>query len=632
MPCPALSASGGGAISAALKVIDCQTGAAVELAFARLFGPAGALTQALTVALTIYVALFALALLSGRAGLSARMMAPRLLTIGLVLTFVTSWAAYQSVVWQLLTAAPDEVARALLGSGGSATELFASRLDALFAILAQTAQLSAAAPAVAGAAAAPAVMGSAPKPADLLWLSALMLLLGTAGVLIAARIALAAVLAIGPVFIVCGLFGATRGLFAGWLKLAVMLALTPLFAVLLGGGTLALSAPLVAALAVSGGRVSLELAASFALAAFVYLALMLLALRASAMIVSGWRIGGRDRAGRDDAATGPGATALLAGDAAAAAAGSDEARVRQLVRSLAPIAGGAAGAAGDGGPGVIDRRRSTVVAAPDAAAPAPAPVDPGARDPRLRPLGRRFRAPVAAAAVIAALALGHPPAARAEGRIRTLAYGADQIVTVSGTRGIQTMIEFAPDERIENIAVGDSAMWQVTPNKRANLVFLKPLAPGARTNMTVVTDRRRYLFDLRTAPPRALPIYAIRFTYPQERIELPPPPPPPAPKPQPTLNERWIAKGDAKLLPVRVYDDGDSTFMAWAPSAELPAVLAVGADGQEGPVNATMRDGVLVIEGVAPRYVLRIGRAVATLVNGGPPRAAAAAAPGQAGG
>ena len=51
------------------------------------------------------------------------------------------------------------------------------------------------------------------------------------------KIALAILLAVGPVFVVLALFKGTRGLFAGWLKALVMLALTPLFAVL--GGAIA---------------------------------------------------------------------------------------------------------------------------------------------------------------------------------------------------------------------------------------------------------------------------------------------------------------------------------------------------------------------------------------------------------
>ena len=65
--------------------------------------------------------------------------------------------------------------------------------------------------------------------------------------------------------------------------------------------------------------------------------------------------------------------------------------------------------------------------------------------------------------------------------------------------GLQATVAFADNERIENVAIGDSNSWQVTPNKRANLLFVKPLAARARTNMTVVTDRHTYVFDLVTA-------------------------------------------------------------------------------------------------------------------------------------
>ena len=84
---------------------------------------------------------------------------------------------------------------------------------------------------------------------------------------------------------------------------------------------------------------------------------------------------------------------------------------------------------------------------------------------------------------------------------------------VQGRLGYQSMIEFGEGEQIENVAVGDSAAWQVTPNKRANLLFLKPLIGKARTNMTVVTDQRTYLFDLSVASTGNTPLYNLRFTY-----------------------------------------------------------------------------------------------------------------------
>ena len=88
------------------------------------------------------------------------------------------------------------------------------------------------------------------------------------------------------------------------------------------------------------------------------------------------------------------------------------------------------------------------------------------------------------------------PAFAQDNRLVERMYDPAEVVRVEGKAGVQATIRFAEDEHIENVAIGDSEAWQVTPNKRANLLFVKPLAPTAATNMTVVTDRRTYLFDL----------------------------------------------------------------------------------------------------------------------------------------
>ncbi len=203
----------------------------------------------------------------------------------------------------------------------------------------------------------------------------------------------------------------------------------------------------------------------------------------------------------------------------------------------------------------------------------------------------------------------------ADSRVREVYYSPDQIITVPGHPGIQTMIEFAPDERIENIAIGDSSAWQVTPNRRANLIFVKPLMARGSTNMTVITDMRRYLFELRgTASGR--PVYRLRFVYPEpvrlEPVAEPPPSPPPPPLP---IHEGWKVSGDARIRPARVYDDGVSTYIAWKDPANLPAVLIIAADGGESPVNYVVKDDWLIVDGVAPTYILRVGKARAILVN-----------------
>jgi len=91
-------------------------------------------------------------------------------------------------------------------------------------------------------------------------------------------------------------------------------------------------------------------------------------------------------------------------------------------------------------------------------------------------------------------------------------YIENEVVPIDGRIGVQATIAFENGETIENVAVGDSLAWQITPNKRADLLFVKPLNPLARTNMTVITNRRTYFFDL-SASPKARPLYMLRFTY-----------------------------------------------------------------------------------------------------------------------
>ncbi len=112
------------------------------------------------------------------------------------------------------------------------------------------------------------------------------------------------------------------------------------------------------------------------------------------------------------------------------------------------------------------------------------------------------------------LAMALPPAVAQDSdpRLVTRVYNATQVVKIHGRPGVQATIAFADDEKIENVAVGDSDKWQITPNKRANLLFARPLDAAAVTNMTVVTDKRTYLFDL-VASAKDQPVYMLSFTY-----------------------------------------------------------------------------------------------------------------------
>ena len=232
-----------------------------------------------------------------------------------------------------------------------------------------------------------------------------------------------------------------------------------------------------------------------------------------------------------------------------------------------------------------------------------------------------------------ALALMASPAAAQDARLVEVLYDEAKVVRIDGRIAVQASIMFGDDEVIENVAIGDSATWQVTPNKRANILFVKPLEPRAATNLTVVTSKRTYLFDL-VASPSAKPLYLMRFAYPDEpedELEVAGAPnaverqaagDPYAVVDPADLNFAWNASGDPELLPENTYDDGTATFLTWPGGREVPAILVTNSEGVEGPVNFTVRGDTIVVDGVPRSIVLRSGEDSAELVNTGPQRPA----------
>ena len=340
--CAPFGADGPAGVADALGKVDCLASDATAVSFGRLFGAHGSFQTALTIILTLYVALLAFNLLTGRSALKVSVLTPRMMTLGLVLTFATSWVAYQSVVWNLATGAPDEIASVLVGTHGSATTIFAQQLDGVFAAITDAASSVVPPPAQAGlpAAAAAAAVPTLASPANILSIAGIILLLGTVGVLVVCRLALAALLIIGPVFIVLALFEGTRGLFEGWLKSVAMFALVPLLTVVMGSGALVAISPMVAGLGAGGAPIELKNAVSILVASIIYVSLMLVVFKVAGTLTKGWRMNRGQALAQSQGNAVPAAyherpLNPARGADAAAAIGSD--RVRSTVASLETV-------------------------------------------------------------------------------------------------------------------------------------------------------------------------------------------------------------------------------------------------------------------------------------------------------
>lgn len=210
----------------------------------------------------------------------------------------------------------------------------------------------------------------------------------------------------------------------------------------------------------------------------------------------------------------------------------------------------------------------------------------------------------------AATAQLRPTPGPGDPRIQSVAYDTNQVVQLQVATGFQLTVEFAPDERIENVAIGDSGAWQVTPNKRGDHLFIKAVQQGVTTNLTVVTDARSYSFELLPLyGPLPDMAYTVRFTYPAPAVATV------ADAPAAAAPGRYKLSGSRAIRPTEIDDDGLKTYIVWPPEKPLPAIFAIDEKGHEMLVDGAMRDGQYVIDSVKPKLLFRLDREVASAVR-----------------
>lgn len=213
------------------------------------------------------------------------------------------------------------------------------------------------------------------------------------------------------------------------------------------------------------------------------------------------------------------------------------------------------------------------------------------------------------------LVLSHPAFAQVrpnpgngDPRLQTILYDPEQIVQLSVAIGYQLMVGFAPGERIETIAVGDSNAWQVTATKRGEYLFVKHVQNGDASNLTVVTSARVYIFELVGSFGGSSDAYVVRFIYPEF--------------PKPSVEEqaapaatRYRLSGARSIRPSLIGRDGNKVFLEWPVNAALPATFRRDEDGEETLVNGEMQGQQFVIGGQPDQLIFRLGRLTATAVR-----------------
>ncbi|MBZ2219320.1 TrbG/VirB9 family P-type conjugative transfer protein, partial [Escherichia coli] len=79
----------------------------------------------------------------------------------------------------------------------------------------------------------------------------------------------------------------------------------------------------------------------------------------------------------------------------------------------------------------------------------------------------------------------------------------------------------------------------------------------------------------------------------------------------------WVF-GSREVSPWRAYDDGRFTYFKFSGNTSIPAIYIKHADGSETLLNPTMdsdHPDTMIVEKVAPRFVLRNGKYIANVYN-----------------
>ena len=236
---------------------------------------------------------------------------------------------------------------------------------------------------------------------------------------------------------------------------------------------------------------------------------------------------------------------------------------------------------------------------------------------------RKIFAAMSLCAVFGANAEIMPTALPTDSRMVVVKYNASQIINLLTAPGYTTHIEFEKGETLElPPAFGDSFQWE--QENQGNHLFIKPDKPNITTNMTVVTNKRSYHFQLTSSPEGGIYYQYVQFKYQKSgktEMKL-------AQVAEPSVEEKpavrtkepeisaaditamstYSISGEAPFKPEFVVSNGKFTYFKFPSNIKELPVIYVKEGGEYHVVNQTYKpeSGFITISKVADHYLLAI--------------------------
>lgn len=215
-----------------------------------------------------------------------------------------------------------------------------------------------------------------------------------------------------------------------------------------------------------------------------------------------------------------------------------------------------------------------------------------------------------------------------DSRIKVMIYNPNDVFKYTGYYGFQASIEFGRTEEIVSISMGDTTAWQIVPS--GNRIFIKPMEEDATTNMTLITNKRTYFFELYAEETKNIRdpdlAFNVKFLYPDDEdvenirtfANSSPIASPQLDRPE-LYNFNYYISGNEEIAPLKIFDDGEFTYMQFRDkNKEIPAILAVDEDLRESMVNFRLdpnNPNLIIIEQVFNKMTLRLGERITCVYN-----------------
>ena len=234
-------------------------------------------------------------------------------------------------------------------------------------------------------------------------------------------------------------------------------------------------------------------------------------------------------------------------------------------------------------------------------------------------------------------------------------FNKDDVFQIFAKNGYTTVIQFAEDERILDMASGFSSGWDI--QDRRNFVFIKPksyesnfavdelgetinkkmiIDPNQndwKTNLIVLTNKREYVFNLDLNIDKNS-YFKFTFKYPEDELYKK--------QQKDKLKKEFLEENEIKeelnrtaiprnwdyymnqnkdsenISPTFAYDDGQFTYLGFNNTKDIPSVFSYENDKESILNTHIKKDGnydVLVIQKTAKQFVLRSGDRIVGIWN-----------------